>query len=710
MTGGIYGLQFRSNGPCTPPNTITAQYFVYYDNNLVKNGSFTLGGCFNAGSYPYYNTTFETPLKTNYSFNISPTSLCLGKGTTPSFTLGNGCTNIEIDTTTEMVNLQILSGSEFTSFYGYQEMITDNLTVPYSALNSIELKQDQFFSGSQTTVLVQTSLSGLTKMDSITAYPKSSYGINPSTVPYPIQYGDTKYIEVTTYGPGGCSAIFPSDIKLNAVITEGNESGYLQDFDHGTTGDTLTNITFNSFGGNHIGFISDGVKKDIADTVIVTFSTTDAEIGTKQVAIIINPGPLYLAIEPENVAPGDTALIIIKSRLEDGTLIDFPEWQTFEVKMIEGCALGKILAGEDTARYFYDVPQPIKFIADSLAGGTVGLIVGLVEEIIGTRPVQENDADKIEEVAKEKQNKLIAEKTKKEINENPPLNPGAEMCPAEEMQSFLKEKLHFSMGDGCDALNSCLGVPYPEFVQYKIVPSGISHGNPNICTPNVVDPITGLLKIQVGGFSALEWRFERTQKIDAEPCFDSENSTVHFNMVLSDVETNQNSLILKPEAIFEICENNITNAGLILISSTEQVLNIIRQFPDQIPIIKNDMDSSLSRYGAQIVKYKFRQEIIAHETEHKKDYEYYLDSLKVDWLDARVIDYTYTCSQFKANPYATEEAKVEHLSIVREYVEMSNREAFGRTDEIILHQRLTIQTSLFEYYNLLYKFENGIIF
>lgn len=463
MTGGIYGLQFRSNGPCTPPNTINAQYFVYYDNNLIKSGSFNLGGCYSAGSYPYYNTTFETPLKTNYSFNISPASLCLGKGTTPGFALGNGCTNVEIDTTTEMVNLQILSGGEFASFYGYQGMITDNLTIPYSALNSVELKQDQFFSGSPATIRVQSNLSGLTKLDSIIAYPKSSYGINAETVDYPIQYGDTKYIEVTTYGPGGCSAIFPSDIKLNAVITKGSESGYLQDFDHGTTGDTLMNIAFNSFSGNHIGFISDGVKKDIADTVIVTFSTTDAEISTKQVTVIINPSPLYLAIEPENVAPGDTALIIIKSRLEDGTLIDFPEWQTFELKMIEGCALGKILTGGDTARYFYDVPQPIKFVADSLASGTVGLIVGLVEEIIGTRPVQENDADKIEEAAKEKQNKLNAEKTKKEVNENPSYNPGAEFCPIEEIQSFTTEEFDFNVvGDECDEEIVVCNNPQPQ--------------------------------------------------------------------------------------------------------------------------------------------------------------------------------------------------------------------------------------------------------
>ena len=405
MTGGSYELIFSINGPCTPPNSINAYYFVYYDNNLLKSGSFGLAGCFQTGSFPFYATTFETPLKTNYSFNIAPASLCLGKGTTPGFTLGHGCTNIEIDTTTEMVNLQILNGGEFTSFYGYQGMITDNLTIPYSELNSVELKQDQFFSGSQTTVLVQSNLSGLTKLDSIIAYPKSSYGINAETVDYPIQYGDTKYMEVTTYGPGGCAAIFPPEIKLNASITKGKEAGYLQDFDHGTTGDTLTNITFSSFGGNHIGFISDSVKKDIADTVIVTFSTTDAEIGPKRVTIIINPDPLYVAIEPENVAPGDTALLIIKSREEDGTLINFPEWQTFEVKMIEGCALGKILAGEDTARYFYDVPQPIKFIADSLAGGTVKLIVGLVEEIIETRPVRENENDEIEKTSKDKLSK-----------------------------------------------------------------------------------------------------------------------------------------------------------------------------------------------------------------------------------------------------------------------------------------------------------------
>ena len=64
---------------------------------------------------------------------------------------------------------------------------------------------------------------------------------------------------------------------------------------------------------------------------------------------------LVVSIEPDEIAPGDTAEIVLKKKLIDGALEDFDSTQTFEVGMLEGCMSGKLLVGtpSDTGSYFY---------------------------------------------------------------------------------------------------------------------------------------------------------------------------------------------------------------------------------------------------------------------------------------------------------------------------------------------------------------------
>ncbi|MBE7476787.1 MAG: hypothetical protein HS131_08650 [Ignavibacteriales bacterium] len=92
---------------------------------------------------------------------------------------------------------------------------------------------------------------------------------------------------------------------------------------------------------------------------------------------------LFVEVSPTELFPGDTADINIKKRLPDGTLTDFDTTQTFEAAMLEGCTLGNILVDDSIDVYFYDINQPIKFVADTTADSTglVLLRIGLVEEI-----------------------------------------------------------------------------------------------------------------------------------------------------------------------------------------------------------------------------------------------------------------------------------------------------------------------------------------
>ncbi|AFH50121.1 Hypothetical protein IALB_2418 [Ignavibacterium album JCM 16511] len=92
---------------------------------------------------------------------------------------------------------------------------------------------------------------------------------------------------------------------------------------------------------------------------------------------------LYVEISPAEIYAGDTADVIIKKRLPDGSLADFDSSQTFEVATLEGCVMGNILVGDSLSNYFYDVHQPIKFVVADTVNADSALIllrVGLIEQ------------------------------------------------------------------------------------------------------------------------------------------------------------------------------------------------------------------------------------------------------------------------------------------------------------------------------------------
>ncbi len=98
--------------------------------------------------------------------------------------------------------------------------------------------------------------------------------------------------------------------------------------------------------------------------------------------ITIKWDSLDVTISPSEIFAGDTAQVIIKKRLPDGTLVDFDTTQTYEVGMLDGCILGKIHADGVDTNYIYGVTQPIYFIADTSVtdSGDVLLRVGIIEQ------------------------------------------------------------------------------------------------------------------------------------------------------------------------------------------------------------------------------------------------------------------------------------------------------------------------------------------
>lgn len=102
--------------------------------------------------------------------------------------------------------------------------------------------------------------------------------------------------------------------------------------------------------------------------------------------VIIDKNPFVVEITPEEISAGDTALITIKQQNSDGSLIEFPANQQFEIGMIDGCLLGKLSKNGIDTNYLYGITQPIYFIADTNAGsGVVKVRVGLIEMTEGNR-------------------------------------------------------------------------------------------------------------------------------------------------------------------------------------------------------------------------------------------------------------------------------------------------------------------------------------
>lgn len=423
--------------------------------------------------------------------------------------------------------------------------------------------------------------------------------------------------------------------------------------------------------------------------------------------------PVSITFEPNELAPGDTARIIIKRQFSDGTFEDFPEQTKFEIGVMDGCEGGEILFGDSVGIHFTEVNQPIYFVANSSIADTsitVGIRVGVIDEIIEGRPITKNGDQNEAEIISENNQRINKPKTNKTNLPNSPLLNPVSYCFNGTIQQYLMGDANLVVGKNCSDLISCESNLAPVYVNYKFVPSGLVYKNPVVCTPNKLDSLTGLIQTQNGGFIALNWRADRSQTIDVSPCYNKENKTVHFKMLLTDVETNQKSIILKPEALLEICEDNISRANLILIKDTVQLLNIMRNYPTQIPIIKKDIDSTLSRYNATIVRYKFLDEIMTHELEHKKDYESYLSALKQTFLEEPIEKYLFTCKQFNNDPYALSLAKTKYLKIVQDYIKEVNLQAHIKSDDNLVQQRLSVQGSLWKYKNLIFKFENKKIF
>ncbi len=192
-----------------------------------------------------------------------------------------------------------------------------------------------------------------------------------------------------------CGGAIPSSVTYTLQIVQGEEYGQLNDTLTGTSGSVFSGIESPDgsgwiFGGR-FKFIADGIQPDSAQpgTVTIRCTPSDNVINTVEYSFPVKyneypPGQkVYAVFDTSKITPGDMALLVLMKIEENGNLVNFPESARFEVGMIEGCSGGNLLVDGSLDKYFYDVPQPILFLADSTildTSITVGVKVGLIED------------------------------------------------------------------------------------------------------------------------------------------------------------------------------------------------------------------------------------------------------------------------------------------------------------------------------------------
>ena len=168
-------------------------------------------------------------------------------------------------------------------------------------------------------------------------------------------------------------------VTYTLSIISGAQYSTLVNTQTSDTGMTLYGVHQEGGFSNQIAFVATGGPPDSVVQTQIQVGASDPRVAPAEIVINVLP-PTVVSIDPPEIAPGDTATIMVVQWNPNGTLSNFPPDQTFEVGIVGEDTYGTILCGGDTASYFIDVTQPFQFIAaDSINADSVmvGIRVGV---------------------------------------------------------------------------------------------------------------------------------------------------------------------------------------------------------------------------------------------------------------------------------------------------------------------------------------------
>ncbi len=238
-------------------------------------------------------------------------------------------------------------------FYNYQtkQFVSSSFSYKYNegSPSSYSIISKLPYNAQPEEVTLTATLQGIVKNDIWTIHPQSKFTIIEDN----FDDFDIAYFKLT---PNPDASGADDSMKAHLKVIQGSE--YVSFYSYLTSslvGDDIEIKLADIYNYNY-GLQLD--NKDLPDTTVPVVVEYEL-LGNAQIdTVMINPVPLYVKFTPETIAPGDTADIIIKKINSDGTLEDYPPYQTFEIGVLDGCDLGNILVNDSLSNYFDDVSSP----------------------------------------------------------------------------------------------------------------------------------------------------------------------------------------------------------------------------------------------------------------------------------------------------------------------------------------------------------------
>ncbi len=364
-----YPIQFRFGSLDPNQPIVSGSYQIYYDEIFIRSATFTA----NKASYTnfaYYNTYYQSPVLTDYTFLISGNEICFGLYKNVQIETSRNCnTTAEINTEQDSITLTIETGKEFVSFYKNSQK-KDTVTFMYHELGSVYLRQDSTYTGTAPiNVNIKSDWTGIIKYQQLVINPQEQFQIRVPDQPIIVFSGGVGGLKIETYNSSICPPYISENLRYTALIKKGSSRGLLYDYDTGIGGDTLTNLTPQEDGEKYLDFITEGEILNEEDTVLIKIFANDENIDTTEAVIIIYPNDLVVQIIPSVISQGDTARVVLKKRGVNG-LEDFAVDKLFNVEIVQGLDYGLILdsLSNDTLTIFSNIPQGFKIIAKDSTG------------------------------------------------------------------------------------------------------------------------------------------------------------------------------------------------------------------------------------------------------------------------------------------------------------------------------------------------------
>ena len=510
----------------------------------------------------------------------------------------------------------------------------------------------------------------------------------------------------------------PREIEVNLEIIEGQEYGSLVNPLTNEKTKIITNLEL-PVGLSWIYFLPEGVSVEETKIVIVRVGINEPSSQPKEDTIYIKPPPVYVYTIPDIVGANDTADVIIKHRLEDGTLEDFPPEQTFELAVLEGCVNGNFLVGEEINVYFADAQQPIKFVtADNLDEefGKVLIRVGTFFGMIG-RPViggnEEEITDKADNMNETNTRraafeKMISQKStemdkqKADFNRtddegtepNPPGDvPIITACATDNPYYSPYWEGFTSVGDECDEW-AC----DQNFDKYNgtigIKDEAANYNSYNLCRYwNIVEGVGGFFplfdkeKWYLGNGQLTEIKDKLIIPYQLDACYNTNTNENYWQFSIP-----ENSISLR--AIIDVCESNI---GYEHIIHNLQELSII---PNENTCLALEDFEKQREYGPIASMYYIYEMAWEHEKVHKNDFYNRIKELLNYKFEYNNETFTYKewlttafqpeCSELvNTKSKAIYQAKKHHDEILKEFIIKLENEwnEFTHDGDDILHRK-----------------------